>query len=637
MDQYLALLQAQAHPNPIVRGGVAVALGRHFGLRAIDPLLTALNDNHPYVWGSAARALAAMGGPAPGALIDFLEDAPTSEVRRRAAEAIQSISDPSTIDLFTTALNHTEPDARFSAATALGNIGNLDSIPALINATRHPDPYTRLAACMALGKFGHPSGLEAVTSFLSEKDPFFRQEAAEALGAIGSARAFQPLYHALQDSDRGVRTAAAKAFIRMVSIEVIDAVIDMLNHPNAWMRLVAAESLGKLGDHQAIEPLHQLLSQDGDLEVRLKSAESLGRLGDEGGIRALHRMLRAPNYRTRILAGIALANTARPEAVRLLLAVCTEEHLLPTDPESPGLINRAAEALSVLGEDAIPALISTLSSRDPIQAQIAAEALLRIGPSVIESVVNALGTPSGESIALVTFLGRLGNPIAADTLAHLAVMANIERSLPLHILRVLVDPSRKLRTAAADSLAALPLTTLPDGVQEAALSEPDEIIQNHLMRAVAASGDVQGVLLLAAPPTPTFIHRGLVSLIFLVSGAVVLSVSLSNLGLPDFAPLAGLIAGGLLGFSGGFSGGYHPTRNYLRGIGVVLASTIILPQIIPITDAVKWVVLVGAVLLVGAASLWGGSQRPLVARLYGLFIGSVIGFLSAGAVVLFFI
>ena len=67
--------------------------------------------------------------------------------------------------------------------------------------------------------------------------------------------------------------------------------IGLLSDDDEGRRWKAAESLGRLGDLRAVEPLIDTLWDD-DARVRLKAAWALGMLGDPRALRPLQRLYR---------------------------------------------------------------------------------------------------------------------------------------------------------------------------------------------------------------------------------------------------------------------------------------------------------------------------------------------------------
>jgi HEAT repeat protein len=74
--------------------------------------------------------------------------------------------------------------------------------------------------------------------------------------------------------------------------------IRMLSEDNETSRWKAAESLGRMRDPEAVDPLIDTLWDD-DSRVRLKAAWALGRIGDIRAIPPLRRLYRMENESVR--------------------------------------------------------------------------------------------------------------------------------------------------------------------------------------------------------------------------------------------------------------------------------------------------------------------------------------------------
>jgi HEAT repeat protein len=66
-----------------------------------------------------------------------------------------------------------------------------------------------------------------------------------------------------------------------------DALISALNDEDNLVRSNAALALGMIGDSNAIDPLIEVLEDDGDSKVRSSSAEAIGQIGDPRAADAL--------------------------------------------------------------------------------------------------------------------------------------------------------------------------------------------------------------------------------------------------------------------------------------------------------------------------------------------------------------
>jgi HEAT repeat protein len=81
--------------------------------------------------------------------------------------------------------------------------------------------------------------------------------------------------------------------------------IQLLTDDNEGTRWKAAESLGRMRDPAAIDPLIDTLWDD-DSRVRLKAAWALGRIGDPRALRPLQRLYRMENEWAQEIIGQAL-------------------------------------------------------------------------------------------------------------------------------------------------------------------------------------------------------------------------------------------------------------------------------------------------------------------------------------------
>jgi len=86
--------------------------------------------------------------------------------------------------------------------------------------------------------------------------------------------------------------------------------IELLTDDNEGTRWKAAESLGRIGDPAAVEPLIDTLWDD-DSRVRLKAAWALGQIGDQQALRPLQRLYRMENEGAREIITEALDEIKR--------------------------------------------------------------------------------------------------------------------------------------------------------------------------------------------------------------------------------------------------------------------------------------------------------------------------------------
>lgn len=116
-----------------------------------------------------------------------------------------------------------------------------------------------------------------------------------------------------------------------------------LRHPVPSVPPMAAETLGKIGDKRAVEPLIQVLKSSSDPGLLEAAAEALGRLKDKRAVPALQSVLKTGTVAVRGKAVDALAELGGAKAVKALRSISVN------DP-SPGIREKALHALQ--GADA---------------------------------------------------------------------------------------------------------------------------------------------------------------------------------------------------------------------------------------------------------------------------------------------
>lgn len=240
-----------------IRANAAVSLGRVGDTRAVDPLITALNDEDSSVRLNAAVSLGEIGDPrAIGPLIETLNDE-TPEVWRNVTEALGKFGEPAVDPLIAVLSDRNQQSSyvRPQAALALGYTGNARAVDPLIKALQDEEWLVRSQAARALGYIGDLKAVEPLIEALDDEEWTVLGSVATALGKIGDPKAVDPLITALKYED-SARTQLLRAI------------------PNRWVRSAAATALGDIGDPRAVSPLTVALG-DGDEYVRKAATEAL--------------------------------------------------------------------------------------------------------------------------------------------------------------------------------------------------------------------------------------------------------------------------------------------------------------------------------------------------------------------------
>jgi HEAT repeat protein len=268
IETFCALLKRQDKAE--TRLTAAVALGRIENARAVEPLITALQDPDANVRKAVAEALGSIGDHrAAEPLIAALKDRDLS-VRITVVDALKKIGDRNAVaPLFAALKDDNMRFMRVAVAEALDRLGwepdqseagvwywiaksNMEkcleigapAIVPILDILRHGSDASSEAVLHAFANRGAPA-MEYLFAALKDQDKDIRQVSALALGKMGSSSAVGPLCTALKDEDREVRKTAI-------------------------------EAIGKIGGGSAVGPLCAAL-KDADTDIRRTAVEVLGR------------------------------------------------------------------------------------------------------------------------------------------------------------------------------------------------------------------------------------------------------------------------------------------------------------------------------------------------------------------------
>ena len=269
------------------------------------------------------------------------------------------------------------------------------------------------------------SPLNRNMNHLRSDDPQTRIQAAETLGKLGNPEAVPPLSSALGDADWRVRQVAALALGEMGTDQAVLPLVDSLHDPHPSVREAAAEALGQLSDQRSCRALVDRLA-DEDARVVDSASDALLKIGEP----AVHPMLvaletPAGKARERIVSLLGQIGDSRavPSLVRLL------------EDENAGVRAMAAEALHSLGwsPDRTDDLVAYYLARQDWPA------LKRLGKRPIEALLLRLHDDSSE--------------VRRNAILLLAEIEDKRCVGPL--VECLSDSSPEIRTLACETLARI--------------------------------------------------------------------------------------------------------------------------------------------------------------------------------------
>lgn len=140
---------------------------------------------------------------------------------------------------------------RCDAIDALGKTGDARAIMPLLSLLS--DENAGFRAAYALSKIGAPA-VESLIGLVEDEGFLNRNGAVDALGEIGDARAVKSLLNLLGNDDKGLQCDAAAALVK-IGEPAVEPLIELLKNEDCIVRIRAANTLGRIGDVRALEPL----------------------------------------------------------------------------------------------------------------------------------------------------------------------------------------------------------------------------------------------------------------------------------------------------------------------------------------------------------------------------------------------
>lgn len=352
----------------------------------------------------------------------------------------------------------------------------------LLRLLGHGDQRIRLEAQFELADRGAESLEGLMEVALQAERRLARLHALWALGQLGRTSSLHtPLFtQFLTDGDEEVRGQAAKLLGDLKVQSGEEELIQGLKDPSPRVRFFAAQSLSKLGSRRAIEPLVELLRENGDRDPYLRHAGALGLAGVQDP-EALAAHARDPSTSVRMGVLLALRRMESP-AVALFLE----------DPE-PSLVVEASraiydvpipEAFSALAAKANDPALQEWMRRAPLSEQVLSqwtnrEALIGDGGSIryfyplMRRVLAANARLAGaEQAQTLTRVAASSGAYELIRLEAVELLAHWPKEIPLDpvlgLWRPLPERDARVAEKTVRSVVSELLTGGSDRVQTAA-------------------------------------------------------------------------------------------------------------------------------------------------------------------------
>lgn len=302
------LIQALEDRTCPRRHAAAAALGKTADSRAVPPLEAALNDEDRLVRVAAIEALSQMGNSqSASALLNLLKDG-DAHVRATAIDALGRMGDARVVDhIAESLLQDSSWDVRKLSVEALGRVKDERTTQLLWQALKDPDHDVRQTAATTLGPIPDPRSIGPLVLALKDENSSVRQAAKGSLRQIdrqweispGAASVIQELEASLNDREYWVAQSAADTLAKINDMrqrcmetsfianpvrervrQAVAILVDSLHDFDRDFRQAAVETLGRIGDVNAITPLVSALD-DQDEWVGRAAALALNHLNWE--------------------------------------------------------------------------------------------------------------------------------------------------------------------------------------------------------------------------------------------------------------------------------------------------------------------------------------------------------------------
>lgn len=230
--------------------------------------------------------IAALAGAEEGAQAAPVQNAPRTELARRAADRFEKAL--VALDPLKGSSAQPEKWKEFVASgDAVRELGP-EVVPHLGRLMRHQASQVRFWTICEIRyvKTGREGAVPALIEAMDDPDAAVRSQAAWSLGEMGPAgRAGYPrLVRAFRDPDDTVRSAASYAITRLgPPEEELSQLLGSLDHADPVVRRSAADALGMAGPRAASAlPALQRLSDDNDVGVRSTAFRAVRMIRGQG-------------------------------------------------------------------------------------------------------------------------------------------------------------------------------------------------------------------------------------------------------------------------------------------------------------------------------------------------------------------
>lgn len=330
-DNVGPLRGAAGHNVADVRAQAATSLGQLHTVvqapekaRAVDALITLVEDKNQTVVVSAVRALGHLQAASAAPKIQHLVDSQDPTLALAAVRALGRMGDPANFQHLRPALE--SPSARLKAAAveATGRLGDAKLADEIVEMLRTDSPGVRLAAIHAIETLQAHQHESNILRLLDAPQSFIRRESLKALISLGGERYQREYLKATRDDHASVRLVAAKVIGRFELQRGIPHLARLFSDQNRFVRQAAVDSMVTIGNTAAEKQAAAELDSEVS-SARACASETLGRLKSSERIQTHAALIRDEHLPARRWATWAMGQIGYTESAPDLFEVAFAE------------------------------------------------------------------------------------------------------------------------------------------------------------------------------------------------------------------------------------------------------------------------------------------------------------------------
>ncbi|MGQ9630692.1 MAG: HEAT repeat domain-containing protein [bacterium] len=302
--EYLILLSND--PSPLVRAVASSAMRKVGDIRTVMPLTLLLNDPDQWVVTETVMSLGRMRREAVGILAPRLKH-PNPRVRMWVAHILGDTGSADAVEPLVSALNEDDVKVKLSVISALGKLGTAmpaqvgKSVKALIDHISDDRWQVQIGIVEALGKLRAPEAITPLIRLFASSNPLVRARSIEAVERMPRDEVVVKSIEALREADlqrvspdepsrkraKDTILGILEVFTRVKDPRLPVVLTGLLNEADPEIKSRCILALGEQGDTIATRPLVRLLSDSPFWFIRMRAAQALGKIGDARALRAL--------------------------------------------------------------------------------------------------------------------------------------------------------------------------------------------------------------------------------------------------------------------------------------------------------------------------------------------------------------